>query len=473
MVFSSNIFLFLFLPAFLAVYYLTPNRYRLRNWVVLLASYVFYAWWRVDFLFLFIAVTAWNYFIGLAIAAHAPKSHGGWRWMIAGVVVNLATLGYFKYANFGVDSFNALATSAGFEPFVLTHVILPIGISFYVFESISYIMDVYRGDAKATRHPVDFATFVALFPHLIAGPVFRYKDLADQFEERRHSLDLFGRGVLRFMQGFAAKVLIADSIAPIVSRVYALENPTTADAWLGALAYTAQLYFDFSGYSSMAIGLGLMMGFTFMENFDKPYISQSITEFWRRWHISLSSWLRDYLYISLGGNRGGTVKTYRNLFLTMFLGGLWHGANWTFVLWGAWHGVILSIERALGVKGNEQGFMPLRWLVTLLLVILGWIMFRAETVGDAVTLYGAMFRFDGLGFGDTLAGELTRLQLLALVIAGVLIAVELWRGRARAAAKERKPWQLTTMALLMLPLFALALLKLSSESYSPFLYFQF
>ena len=359
MVFSSNIFLFLFLPAFLAVYYLTPNRYRLRNWVVLLASYVFYAWWRVDFLFLFIAVTAWNYGIGLAISRHLPRSIAARRWLATGVVVNLLTLGYFKYANFGVDSFNALMASGGFEPFVLTHVILPIGISFYVFESISYIMDVYRGDTAATRHPVDFATFVALFPHLIAGPVFRYKDLADQFEERSHTLDKFGTGALRFMQGFVQKVLIADSIAPIVTATYALENPTTADAWLGALAYTAQLYFDFSGYSSMAIGLGLMMGFQFVENFNKPYISQSITEFWRRWHISLSSWLRDYLYISLGGNRGSTAKTYRNLFLTMFLGGLWHGANWTFVLWGTWHGVILGIERALGIKDSESQFMAL------------------------------------------------------------------------------------------------------------------
>jgi alginate O-acetyltransferase complex protein AlgI len=479
MVFSSNVFLFLFLPLFLAIYYLTPDRGRLRNYVVLAGSYAFYAWWRVDFLALFAAVTVWNYIVGMGIARHGRGTPLARRWLVAGVIVDLATLAYFKYANFGVGSFNALLEGMGLQPFAFAHVILPIGISFYIFESISYITDVYRGDAEATEHPVDFATFIALFPHLIAGPVFRYKDLASQFEKREHSVTLFGQGALRFMQGFIKKVFIADSIEPLVRHAFSLAHPTTADAWLGALAYTVQLYFDFSGYSDMAIGLGLMMGFRFVENFNQPYISQSITEFWRRWHMSLSSWLRDYLYISLGGNRGGTAKTYRNLFLTMLLGGLWHGANWTFILWGAWHGLILCIERVLGVKAGVAGFRLWRWAPTFLFVVLGWVMFRAESVATAVDFYEAMFRFDGAGFSDVYASSITQLQLATMAVA---IAVLIVRGamvHGETAAAPRPPIRAARLRAmgaaqwLVWPLFLLAVLKLSAQSYSPFLYFQF
>lgn len=485
MVFSSNIFLFAFLPLFLATYFACPNRYR--NWVVLLGSYVFYAWWRIDFLFLFIAVTAWNYWIGLGIARCGAKTEGAKRWLILGVVVDLAVLAYFKYANFGVDSFNAMIAGTGMEPFAWTAIILPIGISFYTFESISYIVDVYRGDTEPTRHPVDFACFIALFPHLIAGPVFRYKDLADQFTNRTHSVDKFSEGAMRFMQGFIKKVFIADSIAPMVSAGFALQDPSTADAWLTALAYTAQLYFDFSGYSDMAIGLGLMMGFRFMENFNQPYISQSITEFWRRWHISLSSWLRDYLYVPLGGNRGGTFKTYRNLWLTMVLGGLWHGANWTFVLWGVWHGTILAIERALGIGTDlKTPWRVWRWAPTFLFVIVGWVMFRANSVHEAGRFYTAMFSFDGRGVSDVYAAGIDSLQMATLLLAYVVLAVAGWMSR-RPSAPEHRQGELVgggsalgvlstrdvLLTALVLPLFALAVLKLSAQSYSPFLYFQF
>lgn len=476
MVFSSNVFLFLFLPLFLAVYYLTPDRGRRRNYVVLIGSYLFYAWWRVDFLLLFAGVTAFNYLVGLKIGQAGARSLAARRWLMLGVGADLAVLGYFKYANFGVDSFNLLLGQVGMQPLVLAHVLLPIGVSFYVFESISYIVDVYRGDVEATRHPVDFATFIALFPHLIAGPVFRYKDLVDQFEHREHNVELFGQGALRFMQGFVKKLFIADSIAPIVSHAFSIAEPSTADAWLGAIAYTVQLYFDFSGYSDMAVGLGLMMGFRFVENFNQPYVSQSITEFWRRWHMSLSSWLRDYLYIALGGNRGGTARTYRNLFLTMLLGGLWHGANWTFVIWGAWHGAILCVERVLGVKADRADFSLLRWAPTLLFVVLGWVMFRADHVGVALAFYRAMFSFDGQGLSETMSGSITSLQTTTLLLA---IAVLAWRG-ATAGRPSRPPLRaaLTQRVFglvqwLIWPLFVLAVLKLSAQRYSPFLYFQF
>lgn len=479
MVFSSNIFLFLFLPAFLASYYLSPPRWR--NAVILIASYVFYAWWRVDFLVLFAGVTVWNYFIGQRIAEHIDadgvRGAGAKRWLMIGVVSDLAVLGYFKYANFGVDSFNALLVAAGFEPFALAQVILPIGISFYTFEAISYIVDVYRRDTKPARNFVDFACFVALFPHLIAGPVFRYKDLADQFNIRRHSADLFAEGAVRFMQGFVKKVFIADSIAPIADAGFALADPTTADAWLAVLAYTVQLYFDFSGYSDMAIGLGLMIGFRFVENFKQPYVSQSITEFWRRWHMSLSSWLRDYLYVPLGGNRHGTVATYRNLFLTMLLGGLWHGANWTFAIWGAWHGFILCVERALGVKAEPSGFRIHRWVLTMLFVMIGWTLFRAENIHAAMQMFSAMFRFDGEGLSPLYTDAASHLQIATLLLALAVLAWGGWRDRAAAAPRDAtpvlRPWRTTLAVGLLLPLFAVAVLKLSAQSYSPFLYFQF
>ena len=484
MVFSSNVFLFLFLPIFLGLYYLSGQRYR--NLLLLLASYVFYAWWRVDFLALFAGVTLWNYWIGLKVGAAGVRTKPAQRWLLLGVGVDLCILGYFKYANFGVDSINAIMTSYGLEPFILTHILLPIGISFYIFESISYIIDVYRGDTPATRNLIDFAAFVAIFPHLIAGPVLRFRDLADQFNNRTHTLDKFSEGCTRFMQGFIKKVFIADTLAVVADHCFALQNPTTGDAWLGALAYTAQLYFDFSGYSDMAIGLGLMMGFRFMENFKQPYISQSITEFWRRWHISLSTWLRDYLYVPLGGNRHGTFNTYRNLFLTMLLGGFWHGANWTFLIWGAWHGTWLAIERALGVKAAPTVFNPLKWAFTLLLVMLGWVIFRAENLEVAGRMYAALFAFGDWRLSELTLAHITGLQMATLALAWVVIAVN--GARQFLASRGHEPGltlasagvalqaiDLRMVALrgALLLLFCASLLKLSAQSYSPFLYFQF
>jgi Predicted membrane protein involved in D-alanine export len=366
-------------------------------------------------------------------------------------------------------------------------VLLPIGISFYIFESISYIIDVYRGDTPATRNLIDFAAFVAIFPHLIAGPVLRFKDLVDQFNNRTHTLDKFSEGCTRFMQGFIKKVFIADTLAVVADHCFALQNPTTGDAWLGALAYTAQLYFDFSGYSDMAIGLGLMMGFRFMENFKQPYISQSITEFWRRWHISLSTWLRDYLYITLGGNRKGTFNTYRNLFLTMLLGGLWHGANFTYIIWGAWHGMWLAIERALGIDTNPQRFNPVKWAFTFLLVVVGWVIFRAENLHVAARMYGAMFSFGEWQLSELNRAQLTGLQVATLVIAYLTLAFFGLRDFYRNAKPTPKAtpvqvnadgsigldWTRVMTRALILLLFVASILKLSAQSYSPFLYFQF
>lgn len=475
MVFSSNIFLFAFLPAFLGIYYLSPARWR-NAWIII-GSYAFYAWWRVDFVLLFALVTGVNFVIGRQIhAAHlAGCGLFARRWMFAGVVADLAVLGYFKYANFGVDSFNLMLTSAGIAPLHFADVILPIGISFYIFQAMSYVLDVYRRDTSPAGSLIDFAAFIALFPQLIAGPVLRYKDLAPQIRHRAITTDMFGEGASRFMQGFVKKVLIADSIAPLVDAGFALEDPSAADAWLATLGYTVQLYFDFSGYTDMAIGLGLMMGFRFIENFRQPYVSQSITEFWRRWHISLSTWLKDYLYISLGGNRHGRVRTYVNLSLTMVLGGLWHGANWTFVVWGVWHGLILAVERALGVKGTATGFHPLRWAVTLVLVMLGWVAFRSPSLADAFVIYQAMFDFGRLGLSPAYVADISQFNVALLGVGLLVLLAGGMRDRAPELIERalRLPALARWAVALLLPVFLLSILKLSADSYSPFLYFQF
>ena len=461
MVFSSNLFLFVFLPLFLACYYLTPARGR--SALILVFSYAFYGWWRPDFMLLLAAVTVGSYLFALAIDRASDETTRK-RLLALAITLNLATLGYFKYANFGVQAFNDLIGLFGADPFRFAHVLLPIGLSFYIFHAISYLVDIHRREAPPARNLIDFAAFIALFPHLVAGPVLRYHLLAAQFRERVHSLDRFSKGCMVFMAGFCLKVLVADPVAPLADAAFALETPQFADAWLGALAYTAQLFFDFSGYSTMAIGLALMIGFTFPQNFNDPYWSVSITDFWKRWHMSLSSWLREYLYIPLGGNRKGPVRTYVNLLLTMVLGGLWHGSNWTFVAWGAWHGGILALERWL-----ESRYGPSRWpaflrvLRTMVLVVIGWVMFRAESMGDAMKMFSGMAGAHGWGLSPAYAWHVSTDRLLMLATACVLVY-------ALPLLKRHGP---PALSWLVIPLFLWAVASLSAHSFIPFLYFQF
>ncbi len=464
MVFSSAIFIYLFLPAFLLGYYATPLRWR--SFTILLGSYLFYAWWRVDFTLLLMGMTAFNYALSQRIIR--ADSTADKRLTFLAVAGNLCALGYFKFFDFGISSVNAIIGS----DFSLWNIILPIGISFYIFQSISYIVDVHRKDIPPACNYIDFAAFIALFPQLIAGPVLRYKDIAPQFIQREHSLARFNEGALRFAMGFCKKILIADTLAPYVDALFALQNPTMAESWLAVLGYTAQLYFDFSGYSSMAIGLGLMMGFQFMENFNYPYLSRSITEFWRRWHISLSVWLKNYLYIPLGGNRKGTARTYINLFLTMLLGGLWHGANVTFLCWGAWHGIWLAIERALGGKTASPYPAWAARAFTALLVILGWVMFRAESMSHALTLYSGMLGHHGFALSSNSAWQLTPLFAFAMLCAYLIMfaAPHIW---AKRPAGEWAKTAAIPLQFGVLLLFVIALCKLVGYSYSPFLYFQF
>ena len=481
MVFSSESFLFLFLPLFLLVYYLTPER--ARSYPILVGSYVFYAWWRVDFLGLLFLTTVFTYLVGQKIGQHRGTERGR-LYLTIGVIGCLGVLGVFKYLNFFIDSFAYLLGTEPADLGIHWRLILPIGISFYVFQALSYLIDVHRGDAKADAKFIDFAAFIALFPQLIAGPILRYKDLEDQFRKRDHSVEMFCDGLTRFLIGLAKKVILADAVAPLADLAFATDNPGMALAWAGAIAYMLQLYFDFSGYSDMAIGLGKMMGFNFLENFRFPYISRSITEFWRRWHISLSNWLRDYLYISLGGNRKGPTRTYVNLMTVMVLGGLWHGANWTFVLWGFWHGGLLATERYLGWdrKASRYWFaLPL----TLLFVLIGWVMFRAAYVGEAFEIYGGMIGLNGLIGDPAVWREVTRESVMFTILAGMVAALEprinaLLSAPSDGAAAPRpngvlvvQPAAQMMLTLAVLSIAALTILKLAEQSFSPFLYFQF
>jgi alginate O-acetyltransferase complex protein AlgI len=460
MVFSSILFLFAFLPVFLLAYYATP--FRFRSALIVAFSYAFYAWWRPDFLALLAGVTFGTYAIALRLEVAAPESRS--RWLAFGVTLNLLALGYFKYANFGVESFNALLAGLGLQPVSFAHVLLPIGLSFYIFHAISYLVDIYRHEAKPARHAVDFAAFIALFPHLVAGPVLRYHLLAEQFRAREHSRERFARGCVLFMVGFCKKVLVADAVAPLADAAFSVQNPSLADSWTGAVAYACQLFFDFSGYTDMAIGLAWMIGFEFPQNFNDPYISRSITDFWRRWHMSLSAWLRLYLYIPLGGNRKGPVRTYVNLFLTMVLGGLWHGANWTFVLWGAWHGGALMAERYAAGRFPAIAWPSwLSWARTMLLVLVGWVLFRAADVARAGEMLGGMAGFNGVGYTAPMAWQVTDDRVLVLFVAIALVFALPWLKRNQGGP----------LRFLLVPLFLWALATITAQSFKPFLYFQF
>ena len=465
MIFSSPIFVFGFLPIFLGIYYAVPKS--MRSWVILLGSYAFYGWWRLDYLAVVLGMSLVSYFAAnVAVRASNPATR---KWAVrCGVGFDLLVLGYFKYTMFLIGGLADLSTAFGGHDITVPAIILPIGISFHTFQSISYIVDVARQDAPPARRLVDFLAFGSLFPQLIAGPVLRYKDLADQFEHRTHSLHKFNTGLARFTQGLAMKLLIADNVAPLADRVFALSDPSAAEAWLGTLAYSVQLFFDFAGYSAMAIGLGLMIGFHFIENFDAPYTSRSITEFWRRWHISLSHWLRDYLYVPLGGNRKGAARTYVNLMLTMVLGGLWHGANWTFMLWGAWHGACLAFERMLGARHGTTIWPPvLAWPITMVLVMIGWVLFRAETLMQAAAIYAGMLGQNGWAITSDQAWQIQNTELAALIVGGLICVLGAHIMTILRAAPT------TIRAAGVGGLMTLSCIALIEQTHSPFLYFQF
>ncbi|HEV8184879.1 MAG TPA: MBOAT family protein [Chthoniobacterales bacterium] len=507
MVFSSHIFIFYFLPlALLGYYALAGAPQRWRNFWLIITGYIFYGWAEPRFMLLMFATTSIDWLMSLVIA------HDDWRvwrfWNVGGALVprsplgngevgalkplprsgqrsrtqrtaitasiisNLVVLGFFKYFNFGVDSYNAAVQAVGFDHAqwdTFFRVVLPLGISFYTFQALSYTIDVYRGEAEAMANFIDFSCFVSMFPHLVAGPILKFSFLAGQLKHRTLTREKFARGVAFFMFGLAKKILLANPCGKIADTAFDAGSVGTLDAWFGSIAYAFQIYFDFSGYSDMAIGLGLMLGFVFAKNFDSPYRAESLTDFWRRWHISLSTWLREYLYIPLGGNRGTLPRTYANLVVTMLLGGLWHGASWNFVIWGGMHGGMLAFERSQGRESFYHNLpKPLRVAVTFLIVLLAWVFFRAADLPRAITYLASMF-----GLGDAQPG--------AVLIAGIIYqpyfllslgaaAVVVWAGR--------QTWDWTQQMTLpkTATCFAcgwLALVVLATQEYNPFIYFIF
>ena len=466
MLFNSYVFLFVFLPIVLAGYYLflTP---RARLPFLTLASYIFYGWWDYRFCSLMLLTTMIDYVAGLGIdRAKTPAGRKG--WLLVSIVSGLSLLGFFKYYELMARTTNEIATwfhGAPVQLLPVLHLILPIGISFYTFHSMSYTIDIYRGVVKPAERFWNFSCFVALFTQLVAGPIIRYRDMADQLVSRTHTMEKVYKGIVFFVLGLGKKVLLADGVAPLVGTVFGSESPGLFASWVGVLSYAMQIYFDFSGYSDMAVGLGYLLGFHIPQNFNSPYKSLSITDFWRRWHISLSTWLRDYLYIPLGGNRKGAVRTYVNLVLTMLLGGLWHGANWTFVVWGGYHGLLLAVERATGKKSLlwwapaflQRGF-------AFLLVLFGWVLFRCDSLGQAGVLLGGMAGLNGVdvAFIGTLKAMPFSCAMLAVTLGMIWTLPNTWEIRW-----PTRFWS----ALVLCVLFVVCVLKLASVS--EFLYYQF
>jgi alginate O-acetyltransferase complex protein AlgI len=484
-VFSSHLFLFGFLPLALAVYFAAPRR--ARNLVVVLTSCVFYGWSHPAYLLLLLTQTGIDYWAGLVQATESwwpvgkplrPLAPGGPRSriqrtaLVASIVSNLGLLAFFKYFHFGLDSWNALAVALGLDAArveTALRVALPLGISFYTFEAMSYSIDVWRGRARPMRSFVDFACFVWMWPQLVAGPIVRFTEIADQLVDRRDTLARFARGVSFFAVGLAKKVMLANPCGKVADTVFDAAASGVLDTWYGLAAYAFQIYFDFSGYSDMAIGLGLMLGFVFPKNFDAPYRARSITEFWRRWHLSLSTWLRDYLYVPLGGNRRGESRTYANLMIVMLLGGLWHGASWNFVLWGAMHGALLTIERAVGPE-RLWGRLPdwARVAGTFFVVLLTWVPFRAADFAASADFYARLF---GLAPAADAAGLLEGLIGAPYLLGSTLLAAAIvWTCPQTWTWTRVLGWGKTATTF---ALFGLAVAALATQDFNPFLYFLF
>ena len=461
MVFSSIPFLYYFLPAVLAVYFLTPDRGK--NAVLLLASLVFYGWGEPKLLMLMVFTIALFYGCGLAIGRAEQQR---WRklWLIVSIVTSLGLLGLFKYADFFLSTFRDVTG----WPIPLLKLALPVGISFYTFQCLSYTIDVYRGKVPAQRNPVTFGAYVALFPQLIAGPIVRYADVVRELEHRTHSWKNTALGLRRFLVGLGKKVLLADNFALLIRLFRESGEPSVLFYWMYALAFSLNIYFDFSGYSDMAIGLGRVFGFHFPENFNYPYLSQSVTEFWRRWHISLGSWFRDYVYIPLGGNRVSQGRWVCNILVVWMLTGLWHGAAWNFVLWGLLFAALLLVEK--WTPGLPKLPSVLRRFGTLLAVMLSFVLFNAESLSQAGSDFACLFGFGGL----PLVTAQTRYYLTSctvLFLVGMLGATPVVKAAAERIGRTKAGNALELVMLLGLLLVCTAYLV--DGSFSPFLYFRF
>lgn len=482
MLFSSLIFLFLFLPITLLGYYLCTKAHK--NYWLLITSFIFFSWGGVNFTFILIGSIIINYVFGLFIEKYAGHQKAYW-WLVVGVSCNLLILGVFKYANFFTHNLNSFLHRLSLPAITETNIILPIGISFYTFHSLSYLVDIYRGKTNAQKNIFHLGLYINMFSQLIAGPIIRYNNIWQQLTQRTHSFEKFSSGVERFLVGLGKKILLANTFAKVADSVFNTDtaNIGAINAWLGLICYTLQIYCDFSGYSDMAIGLGRMFGFTFMENFNYPYLAQSVKEFWRRWHISLSTFFKDYVYIPLGGNRVGKGRQYINLIAVFFLTGLWHGAHWNFLAWGLFHGFFLLLERIFLEKFLARTWKPLANLYTLLVVMFAWVLFRSAYLSAAFNYWRAMFDFNlTLEKMNLFLSFMNRELYLALAFAvlGSFGFFSLLHRHLQTLLTKNQLYSgfLTVTyhifsAMFYGGIFALCWLYLISGTYNPFIYYQF
>lgn len=473
MLFNSIVFLFVFLPVLLLLYYITPKKYR--NYILLLFSILFYAWGGVSYTLILISSILVNYFFVKRIEKNTASKK---TWLVVSLTFNVLVIVIFKYLDFILNNINILGSSinSAYTEIPLQHIVLPLGISFFTFQQMSLIWDVYRNENTEKTTLANIALYISLFPQLIAGPIVRYNDIVGQIKDRVSSFSLFRSGIQRFVLGLFKKVIIANTCGELADIIFAnsFDTLSTSTAWLGIIAYTFQIYFDFSGYSDMAIGLGRMFGFRILENFNFPYIAKSIQEFWRRWHISLSTWFRDYVYIPLGGNRKGASKTYFNLITVFFLTGLWHGATWSFVIWGLFHGFFLIMER-LGLKKFLNRIPGVfQWFYTILVVMIGWVLFRVEEISDAFAYIGKLFSFKQTNNPEFLV-YLNNERIIVLLLATLsssFIFIKIKTFMDKKGLTQTVPFQTLLDAGVVL-LFLISIMYINSGSYSPFIYFRF
>ena len=472
MVFSSIIFLVYFFPVFLLLYFVTPAKYK--NYTALLASVFFYAWGAPKFIFVILGVLCIDYYLGNKIYEADEKNKK--KYLFLSIAVNVGMLLYFKYSNFFVGNVNFILEQAGLHTIKWTAVVLPIGISFFTFQEMSYTIDIYRGEHKPLKKFTDYMLFIFLFSHLIAGPIITYHVLADDIEDRRKKLNDNYRlqGFFRFMIGLARKVLIANTLGEVADHIFnqPVYQLTGADCWLGAIAYTFQLYFDFAGYSDMAIGIGKLLGFDFPENFNNPYISQNITEFWQRWHITLGQWMRNYLYIPLGGNRISESRTYVNLVTVFLISGFWHGASWTFVLWGGYHGFFMLCDRLFLEKLLQPVGRIVRIALTFIIAVTGWVLFRADTISQAGSFIFKMFRFDSLHLTEFPDSRFIATLVVAVCFSFAAI-IKYWENFELKAYSVKNSLPATLMLFIAVILYVLSLSHITSTKFNPFIYFRF
>ncbi len=465
MVFSSTTFLFLFLPIVLIAYY-NPvfKSLAFKNAVLIVSSIFFYAWGEPVYVLLMLGSILINWALGLAVEKNKGNAERK-AALVLSVIVNIGMLFVFKYLTFTLENINSLMHT----DIDTLNITLPIGISFFTFQAMSYVIDVYRGDGEVQKNPCNVALYISFFPQLIAGPIVRYQTIADQIKERHENFDEFTNGAYRFMMGFIKKVLIANNVAIVADGIFDNEVSSVSAAWLGALAYTLQILFDFSGYSEMAIGLGKMFGFEFLENFDYPYISKSVSEFWRRWHISLGTWFRDYVYFPLGGSRvKKKSRLVLNLFIVWTLTGIWHGANWTFVVWGLFYFVILTLEKLTGFS-KKLGFFS--HIYTLLLVIIGWVVFRAKDIASAVSYLGDMFGFGSLPLVDgTTKFYLSNYSFFLAL--GIVFCFPIIRT-VKKKINTDKPIYTLIYGIVLIVFFLISVTYTVKGTYNPFIYFNF